>query len=90
VNLSVVVKPVPPQILASKKLTDPFRIVLFGTNFQPGCTATVHGTGVTVNFVNSGKIKLLNAKSLCPKGVPVPIVVTNPDGGVSNTYMFTR
>jgi PKD repeat protein len=90
VNLSVVVKPVPPQILASKKLTDPFRIVLFGTNFQPGCTATVNGTGVTVNFVNSGKIKLLNAKSLCPKGVPVPIVVTNPDGGVSNTYMFTR
>ncbi len=90
VNLTVVVNPVPPQILASKKLTDPFRIVLFGTNFQPGCTATVNGTGVTVNFVNSGKIKLLNAKSLCPKGVPVPIVVTNPDGGVSNTYMFTR
>ncbi len=89
-NLTVIVKPVPPQILSSKKLTDPFRIVLYGTNFQSGCTATINGTGVTVKFVSSGKIKLLNAKSLCPKGVPVTIVVTNPDTGVSNPYQFTR
>jgi PKD repeat protein len=89
-NLTITVKPVPPEIVASEKLTDPFRIKLLGVNFQSGCTATINGTPVTVSFKNSGKIILKNCSSLCPNGVPVQIVVTNPDGGVSNPYQFVR
>jgi PKD repeat protein len=89
-DIAIVVKPVPPSITYAKKQHSPFRIVLFGTNFQDGCTATINGVPVQVKYKNGGKIKLKDAKSLCPKGVAVTIVVTNPDGGVSAPFQFTR
>jgi PKD repeat protein len=87
---TVIVKPEPPVITAAVKVGNPFRIKLYGSNFQPSCVVTIGGVPVDYKYKNSGKLKLKHCKSLCPKGVPVPIVVTNPDGGVSNTFMFSR
>ena len=81
-----------PAISLVAKKTGPFRLVLTGRNFQkganvfinrsiaPGCTYK-SGTKVIV----SGGAKL---KALLPKGIPVPIVVSNPDGGTSERYNF--
>ena len=89
-SATVTVKPEPPVITAAVKVGNPFRIKLYGSNFQPSCTVTISGVPVDYKYKNSGKLKLKNCKSLCPKGVPVPIVVSNPDGGVSNVFMFSR
>jgi predicted phage tail protein len=93
-TLTVVVMPVPPTITSVKKVVPPtvpsFRLRVYGSNFQSGITATINGTPVTAKFKNSGEIVLVNCKSLCPKGVPVAIVLTNPDGGVSAPFQFVR
>jgi PKD repeat protein len=88
--LEVVVVPPPPVIASAHKQPTPFRIVLLGSNFQPNCTATINGTPVDVKYKNGGKIKLKHCKALCPKGVAVVIVITNPDGGVSAPLQFTK
>ncbi len=89
-SFDVTIKPNPPVITAAVKVGNPFRIKLYGSNFQPNCAVTINGVPVDYKYKNSGKLKLKHCKSLCPKGVPVAIVVTNPDGGVSNTFMFSR
>ena len=93
-TLTVTVKPIPPTILTAEKLVPPqvesWRLKLMGTNFQSGCVATINGTTVTTTFKNAGEIILKNCKSLCPKNVPVTIVVTNPDGGVSANFTYVR
>jgi PKD repeat protein len=88
--LAITVTPVPPVIASAHKQHAPFRIVLLGSNFQPNCTATINGTPVDVKYKNGGKIKLKHCKALCPKGVAVVIVITNPDGGVSAPFQFTK
>lgn len=90
--VQVVVSVTPPVItLVKKKHHRPFRLQVFGSNFQPGLTATIAGTAVTYSYKSSAKIVLKNhIKSLCPKGVAVPIVITNPDGGVSSSFTYTR
>jgi len=77
-------------VTSATKVGSPFRIKILGTNFQSSCTATVGGVPVQVAYKNAGKIKLKHCKSLCPKGTPVAIVVTNPDGTASAPYAFTR
>lgn len=93
-DIVVTVRPVPPTILGAQKLVPPdvpsWRLKLIGTNFQNGVTVTISGTPVSVTFKNGGEIILKDCKSLCPKGVAVPIVATNPDGGISATFMYTR
>lgn len=93
-TMTVTVKPVPPTITQIEKLVPPqvesFRLRAFGVNFQPGCVATINGTAVTTTYKTSGQIILKNCKSLCPKNVPVTIVVTNPDGGVSAPFTYVR
>jgi PKD repeat protein len=90
-TIGIHVLPVPPQIIAAKKLQAPFRIKLFGTNFHANLSATINGTPVTVSVKTSSKIVLKDIKPLVPRGVPVQIVVTNlDDGGVSNTFIFVR
>ncbi len=77
-------------IASATKLGSPFRIKVLGTGFQQGCTATIGGVPVQVAYKNAGKIKLKHCKSLCPKGNPVAIVVTNPDGTASAPFDFVR
>jgi PKD repeat protein len=93
-NIVITVKPVPPTILAAQKLVPPtvpsWRLKLIGTNFQNGMTVTISGVPVTVTFKDGGEVILKDCKSLCPKGVAVPIVATNPDGGISATFFYTR
>lgn len=80
-----------PAITVAHKLTSPFRIQLFGSNFQSGCTVTINGTVATnVKFKNGGKLLIKDAGDLCPKGVQVMIQVINPDGGYSNSFGFTK
>lgn len=90
--VQVVISVTPPVItLVKKKHHTPFRLKVSGSNFQVGLNATIAGTSVTYSYKSSAKIVLKkHIKSLCPKGVAVPIVITNPDGGVSNTFMYTR
>ncbi len=90
-TITIHVLPVPPQIVAAKKLSNPFRIKLFGSNFHANVSATINGTPVTTVVKTSSKIVLKQIKSLVPRGVPIQIVVTNlDDGGVSNTFLFVR
>ena len=85
------VLPVPPQIAAAKKLPNPFRIVLYGTNFHADAEVTINGRPVAVSVKTGSKIILKGVQSLVPKGVPVQIVVINQDdGGVSNTFLYVR
>lgn len=81
----------PPTIsTVVKKHRKPFRLKVYGSDIQNGCTVTVAGSAVVYSYKSSAKIVLKHVKSLCPKGTAVPIVITNPDGGVSNTFMYTR
>jgi len=79
-----------PMITVAHKKSNPFRIQLFGSDFQPNCTVTINGSAVSYKFKNSGKLLLKNVKSLCPKGVAVTIQVHNPDLGYSNEFEFMR
>jgi len=84
----------PPVLSTVTKGSDPFKITLGGTNFQPGCVvkidgATANGTQV---YVSSTELKQKgdSLKSQLPKGTAVSITVVNPDGGTSNAHSFTR
>jgi PKD repeat protein len=84
----------PPVIATVTKGSDPFRIVINGTNFPPGCVVKINGVAANGNqvYVSSTQIKQKgdSLKSQLPKGTAVSITVVNPDGGVSNAYSFTR
>ncbi len=84
----------PPVILNVTKGSDPFKVKLAGTNFQPGCVVKINGATANGNqvYVSSTELKQKgdSLKSQLPKGTAVAITVVNPDGGVSNAYSFTR
>ena len=85
----------PPDITSVRKLMDPFRIRIDGTNFQPGIQVFI-GNDLTpwpdVRYKNSTRLVLKGGRALkdkFPKNVPVTIRVVNPDGG-QDTATFTR
>ncbi len=83
----------PPVIIAVRKLTNPLRLKITGSNFHPGCSVAINGTSVTVSYKSSTSIvaKGSTLKSLLPKGVTVQLVVTNTDdGGISAAFPYTR
>ena len=86
--------PIPPQVSDVRILTSPFRLKVLGTDFQAGCSVTLGGVPAPlVQFKNGQKLVLkkgLALKNLVPKGTPVEIVVTNPDGGISDPFPFER
>lgn len=89
-SLPVVVKPVPPQVTAVKKLAAPLRLKITGINFSNGCAATIDGSPVTVKYKSTTSLVLKGVSALVPKGRTVHVVVTNPDGGASTPFPFTR
>jgi len=84
----------PPVIAGVAKGSNPFKLTVTGTNFQPGCVVKINGVDAngTQVYVSSTEIKQKgdSLKSQLPKGTAVSITVVNPDGGVSNAYSFTR
>ena len=83
-----------PTITSIAKNSTPFRLVLKGSNFHPGATATI-GTAewTKVAVKSSGKLVIKGGSSLADllhKGDAVNIVIINPDGGTSAPYVFTR
>jgi hypothetical protein len=69
-----------------------FKLDINGSGFQPGVVVKI-GSQVwpTVDYRSSSQLRLKGTglRALFPKGVPVTITVTNPDGGVA-TRTYTR
>ncbi len=72
----------------------PFRLKIFGNYFQPGCVIKINGMAVPGSIYKGPTAVVAKKgsalKAMVPKGVPVVITVTNPDGGVSNGVTYTR
>lgn len=84
----------PPVITSVVKKTNPFRLVVNGSNFKNPCTVYAGGTAVpTTTFKSSVKVvaKGSTLKSLFPKGIPVEVTAVNDTDGVpSSPYLFSR
>jgi hypothetical protein len=64
-----------------------------GSGYQTGCTVYIDGVAAPVTkFKSAAQVtaKGSGLKDRVPKGVPVQIVVENPDGTESAPYSFTR
>ena len=70
-----------------KKVSPPFKIVVTGTNFQPGIRAFIDGTEWnSVVRKKATKIQLTGAvKAAVPKGTTHTFRFLNPDGGETTT-----
>jgi hypothetical protein len=80
-------------ITGVQKAQDPFRLKIFGSGFKAGCKATIDGWDVPLTIfkgVGQANASGNGLKAHLPEGQPVQIVVTNPDGGTSAPYLFTR
>lgn len=94
---SITVRPqvVPPAVSVVSQASDPFRLLMHGSAFQPGIQAYVGGgetpwaktvfKGSTLVVLKGGA----SLKALFPKGRAVQILLANPDGGQALTS-FTR
>ncbi len=86
--LTVRVLPVPPVITSVGKLFSPFRLKLDGSGFKKGIRAEIDDIPWEMIALKSETRLVLKGggrlKSLVPKGVPVSITLTNPDGGYTN------
>lgn len=75
-------------------LTDPFRLRVFGNYFQAGCKIRINNVLVPATSVKSSTMAVAKGgaslKAMVPKGVPVIVSVTNPDGGISLESTFVR
>ena len=85
----------PPIISVVKKMTSPFRLKIRGLNFHLNCTVKVNGVAVPTTAWKSSILVVAKKgdalKALLPAGQIVQITLTNlDDGGVSNSYAFTR
>jgi hypothetical protein len=91
--LPVEVSPVPPAVYSATPLSSPFRLRLDGANFQEGIRAEVGGAPWPEAARKSETRLVLKGgralKEALPRGVPVDITLTNPDGG-SATVTYVR
>lgn len=89
-----------PGIARIKTLKGPFRLKLYGWNFQPGSRVFIDGaevpavkfkgqdkkTGMTMLVVKKGR----PLKEMVPKAQEVSITVYNPDGKESVEFLYSR
>ncbi len=85
----------PPVITSVVKKTNPFRLVVTGTDFLNPCSVRINGTDVPVTTYKSGTKVVAKGgaalKALLPKGVPVSVTVYNTTDAVSSEpYTYTR
>jgi len=76
----------PPPVIASlSQASNPFRIVVKGSNLKQGIQVSINNLiWYNVTWKNSGKIVIKGGKSLkaaVPKGVDTVFTFVNPDGG---------
>ncbi len=92
--VSVTITPVPPQIASISHAGPPFRLIVMGSHFESGATATIGTTPWSELLVKSSTKLVIKGgkglKALLPLRQTVSIVITNPDGGASAAYLFTR
>jgi PKD repeat protein len=79
----------PPTLLTLKKMGNPFRIKITGSNFQTGVKVYINGAEWT-NFKLKSPNELLlkgggTLKAAVPKNTPTQFRVANPDGGEATT-----
>lgn len=89
------IEALPPSVDSVKKLLDPFRLKILGSNFHSDLKIYIGGDTEPwpkVKYKSSSRIVLKGGKALkekFPKNVPVEIKIINGDGG-ETTYTFTR
>lgn len=83
-----------PVITNVAKGTNPFRLILKGSKFQPGCLVFIgQAAAPIVSYKNSAQIVAKGGstlKAMVPKGVPVCVQVKNPDGVTGPCFSYTR
>ena len=88
--------PISPTISSVKPVSGApsFTLKVSGADFQSGCTVSADGQGISqVVFKSTTTLQLKGGsqlKALFPKGSPVCVIVTNPDGGQSDCFTYTR
>ena len=92
-GLTITVTPrTPPAVTGMQKLGNPFRIKVFGANFQPGTKVYIEGTQwPNVKWKSSSLIVLKGGSSLkawVPKGISTTFLFENPDGDTT-TYTWS-
>ena len=82
---AVTVTPLPviTTVSPSPLTVGSFTLTVNGTGFQSGAVASFNGANLPTTFVSSIKLTATGTASSPASGVPVK--VTNPDGGMSNT-----
>lgn len=84
---------IPPRVDSISKATNPFRLIIKGDKFNQGIEIYIGETlWSNVSYKSEQKLVLKKGnslKSLFPKGVPVTITLTNPDGGTTSVT-YTR
>jgi len=89
-----------PGVTDIKVKKGPYRLKLFGWNFEPGSRVFIDGvevpkatfkgsqkkTGMTKLVIKKGQ----KLKALLPEGQAVAITVVNPNGRESDSFSFTR
>jgi photosystem II stability/assembly factor-like uncharacterized protein len=91
VQISVVVPP--PVISSVAAVANPLRLKVMGSNFESGATVKIDGTAVPTTVYKSSTqlvAKGSTLKTLVPKGRQVSVTVSNPDGGESVGYTYSR
>lgn len=83
-----------PLITAVKKIKNPFRLKVIGSNFTNGAQVLINGVPVPNTKYKSSYCLVAKKgaalKAMVPKGVTVTITVKNPDGSISNEFFYTR
>lgn len=84
--------PLPNQPIITSVQISGKNLLVSGENFQKGAVVQLAGNNIpTINLKDfSHQLKCKKAATLIPAGSTVPIVVTNPDGGISNPFLLTR
>lgn len=81
----------PPSVSSMTKAGNPFRFIVYGSNFQKGIKVYIGGTQwPNVSWKSSGKVVIKGGASLkatVPKGVQTTFMFENPDGTLT-TYTW--
>ena len=87
-----VVQVAPPSISSATKKGSPFKVIINGSNIHEFAQVFIGGDAgpwPEVQWKNGGKLVLKGAKDRFPVGVPVEILVKNPNCGTASA-IFTR